>query len=316
MSDSATYGGKGWHLREASHKQDLNQGVGWMSCGLSSETAPLTDVLLHIPGDELAFPEDPDHWLMLERPDIQRIQAEAQGLADAYTAAGVRVHHANPSLSPPPNFLFQRDLFFMTPEGAILARPASPRRAAEAPLAAQVLAGLGVPILATPRGSALMEGADVLWLREDLVGVGVGHRTNEGGHDLVRGVLKEMGVETRSIPMPDRGVQHLLGLVNLATDTLAVVREALAPDALMGLLQELGREVLFLPDDAEMLEGLALNFVSLGEGRILMPGGCPQTRARYESAGLTVSEAVVTEFRKAAGGIGCATGVLSRGAMR
>ncbi len=313
MSDSATYGGKGWHLREASHKQDLTEGVGWMSCGLSSETAPLTDVLLHFPGDELAFPEDPDHWLMLERPDIQKLQAETQGLADAYTAAGVRVHRTQPSCSPPPNFLFQRDLFFMTPEGAILARPASPRRAPEAPLAAEVLAGLGVPILATPRGNALLEGADVLWLKEDLVVVGVGHRTNKGGHDVVQWVLKEMGVETRSIPMPRQGVQHLLGLVNLATDALAVVRETLAPDALVGLLQELEREVLALPDDAEMLKGLALNFVSLGHGRILMSGGCPQTRAHYESAGLTVLEAEVSQYRKAAGGIGCATGVLARG---
>jgi N-dimethylarginine dimethylaminohydrolase len=286
-----------------------------MSCGLSSETAPLTDVLLHLPGDELAFPEAPDHWLMLERPDIQKIQVEFQGLADAFAGAGVRVHRAKPSRRPPPNFLFQRDLFFMTPEGAILARPASPRRAAEAPLAAEVLAGLGVPILATPRGSALMEGADVLWLQEDLVCVGVGHRTNGQGHDLVRGVLKEMGVETRSIPIPTRGVQHLLGLVNLATESLAVVREALAPEALVGLLQDLGQEVLFLPDDQEMLEGLAMNFVSLGHGRILMPAGCPQTRAHYESAGLTVLEAVVTEFRKAAGGIGCATGVLARGGI-
>jgi N-dimethylarginine dimethylaminohydrolase len=313
MNDSATYGGKGWHLREASHKQDLTAGVGWMPCGLSSETAPLTDVILHFPGDELAFPEDPDHWLMLERPDIQGIQAEAQGLADAYADAGVRVHRANPRGGPPPNFLFQRDLFFMTPEGAILSRPASPRRSAEAPLAAEVLAGLGVPILATPRGGALLEGADVLWLREDLVAVGVGHRTNKGGHDLVQSVLKEMGVETRSIPMPRQGVQHLLGLVNLATETLAVVREALAPAALTDLLRDLEREVLSLPDDEEMLEGLALNFVSLGRGRILMPDGCPQTRARYESAGLAVSEAVVTQYRKAAGGIGCATGVLARG---
>ena len=284
-----------------------------MSCGLSSETAPLTDVLLYVPGEELGFSEDPDHWLMLKRPDLQKFQAEAQSLSDAYTDAGVRVHRALPSRRPPPNFLFLRDLFFMTPEGAILARPASPRRAPEAPLAAEVLAGLGVPILATPRGDALMEGADVLWLREDLVAVGVGHRTNDAGHGLVRGVLKELGVETRSIPMPRQGGQHLLGLVNLATETLAVVREALAPAPLVGLLRELGREVLFLPDNAEMLEGLALNFVSLGRGRILMPDGCPQTRAHYESAGLTVSEAVVTQYRRAAGGIGGATGVLARG---
>ena len=48
--------------------------------------------------------------------------------------------------------MFVADLMFMTPEGAILGRPASTVRAGEERLVARRLAELGVPILRVVRG--------------------------------------------------------------------------------------------------------------------------------------------------------------------
>ena len=61
----------------------------------------------------------------LEPLDLSRAQAEHDQLAEAYRAAGVEVLTVGDVPDPPPNRIFCADLFVMTPQGAILARPAS-----------------------------------------------------------------------------------------------------------------------------------------------------------------------------------------------
>jgi len=61
------------------------------------------------------------------------------------------------------------------------------------------LAELGVPILRTIHGQGTFEGADLLWLNEETVVLGIGVRTNREGARQVAEVLKVMGVE-RSHP--------------------------------------------------------------------------------------------------------------------
>ena len=60
------------------------------------------------------------------------------------------------------------------------------------------------------------------------------------------------------------------------------------------------------------MRGIALNFVTLGPQRILMSAGNPVTQAFYEEAGITCHTVEVDELLKAAGGIGCLTGILER----
>ena len=158
----------------------------------------------------MLFPDPPDRFLMLERPDLDRLRRQAEALADFYRGQSVAVHFARPSQPPPPNFLFMRDLFFMTPEGAVLARTASLQRAGEERFTAEALAALGVPILRTPRGAAFLEGADALWLDAQTVLVGLGRRTNREGCTLLAGLLAELGVSVREIPLPE-GVQTSWG---------------------------------------------------------------------------------------------------------
>jgi N-dimethylarginine dimethylaminohydrolase len=50
----------------------------------------------------------------------------------------------------------------------------------------------------------------------------------------------------------------------------------------------------------------------LGPRHVLMPAGCPLTRAAYEAAGISCQEVEIGELLKAAGGMGCLTGILSR----
>src|SRR3546814_2569119 len=91
--------------------------------------------------------------------------------------------------------MFCADLFVMTPEGAILARPASTVRAGEERWVARRLADLGVPILRTLTGTAVFEGADLMWLDPRTAMIGLGLRTNEEAASQIATTLEEIGVE-------------------------------------------------------------------------------------------------------------------------
>lgn len=325
LATTSAYGGPGWVPRAPSHRDDL--GSLWARCGVASEYEPLRAVLLHRPGpevDALGGPDaDPDAALMLEPLDPERLRAQHDGVAAAYRAQGVQVLYVEPpgaeaevrrSPAPPtpPNLLFCADVFFMTPEGAIVGRPASAVRAGEERWVARALADLGIPILRTVAGQGTFEGADALWLDGNTVLVGRGLRTNDEGAAQVEATLAEQGVATRIVDLPLASM-HLMGEIRIVDHDLAFVRRGLCPWRAVEALEDAGCEVHVFPSEAEVVSGMAHNFVVLGPRRILMPAGNPASRAAYESLGVECHEVPVDQVARAAGAIGCLTGVLERG---
>ena len=307
--DAAAYGGEGWSPRS----QPLRQEIGgvWGPCGVETEWSTLKAVLLHQPGKELEALGDPDAVQMLAPVDAGQVREEHDSLAQAYRDAGVAVHYVEPDVTPTPNQMFVADLMFMTPEGAIVGRPASTVRAGEERRVAQRLAALGIPILRSVRGKGTFEGADAAWIDPQTVLLTTGLRTNSEGADQVSSLLEEMGVEVIRVGLP-YGAMHLMGQVRLADRDLAIAWPGRVPYAAVEALRKRGCRVLFCPDVQECVKGFALNFVTLGPRRILMSAGNPVTQAFYEDAGITCHLVHVNELLKAAGGIGCLTGILER----
>ena len=311
-AQAAAFGGEGWQPR-LTHTRD-EMGVLWGEVGQSSEWEPLRAVLLHRPGEEvLAAATHPDQLLMLDQVDLGRMQAQHDALAQAYRDAGVTVHYVEPEDAPPPNLMFVADLFFMTPEGAILARPASRVRAGEERFIARRLAALGAPILRSVHGHATFEGADAMWLAPDRVLVADGLRTNPEGRAQVAATLQEMGIEVIPVGLP-YGTMHLMGTLRILDRDLAVAWSGRVPFAAVRALRSQGAAVHFLPDEGEARRGFALNVVTLSPRKILMPAGNPVTQQFYERLGVECITVAVDELAKAAGAIGCLTGVLQRGA--
>jgi N-dimethylarginine dimethylaminohydrolase len=210
----------------------------------------------------------------------------------------------------PPNLVFMRDLFFMTPEGAIVARPAAEQRAAESRLVASQLADLGAPILATVHGRGCFEGADALWLDPETVLLGLG-RTNHAGADQVSDVLDSLGVHTLRVPVPP-GIQHLLGALAFVDVKHAVLHARAEGTEIESLVRAHGIDLVVLPDDDELTLSRAMNFVALGRGRLVMPAGSPRAEARFRDAGFLCDTLDIDEYLKCAGGLGCAVGILWR----
>jgi N-dimethylarginine dimethylaminohydrolase len=269
-------------------------------------------VLLHRPGRELEeVADDPTGALMRTDLDPPAISSQHDVLAQLYRARGVDVFYVEPPVIPPPNQLFAADTFVMTPEGAILARPASAVRAGEERWVARALADLGIPIVRSVGGGGTFEGADLMWLASDAALVAEGLRTNAEGADQVDAVLKEMGVRTFRTQLPP-GTMHLMGQLRILDRELAIAWPGRFPQDGVDVVESCGFEVIFLPDDAEAQHNFAFNFVVLSPREILMPSGNPQTQGFYETMGITCHTVDVGEIGKAAGSIGCLTGILER----
>jgi len=307
-SSAAAYGGDGWSPRLAAHGDEL--GTLWADCGIDSEWRRLTAVALRRPGAEIAV-DDVDASQFLEAPDPGRARAEHDALGDVYRAAGVEVIAVGEVPRPSPNRMFCADLFVMTPQGAILGRPASTVRAGEEVAVAAALAQARVPILKTLTGRATFEGADLMWLDGETAIIGRGLRTNGQAIDQIGALLAEIGCGLIAVDLP-HGTMHLMGMLRIAGADLAIAWPRRTPHGAVVALRERGYRVAFLPGEDEAENNKALNFVTLGPRRILMPAGNPGARGFYEGLGVEVSETPMAELRKAAGAVGCLTGVVGR----
>jgi arginine deiminase len=304
----ATFGGEGWSQRNQTMRQELS--ALWGDWGVGLEWSRLRAVLLHRPGPEIEGLAEPDKVQMLAPLDVDLFRRQYEGMVTAYEEAGVEVHFVAPDGPVPPNNIFCADLFFMTPEGAILARPASTVRAGEERNVARRLAALDVPILMSVHGSGTFEGADAVWIEEGTAIVATGLRTNEEGADQVEWALRSIGADVVRVDLP-YGSMHLMGTLRFAGPGLAIGYPGRTPHRAVRAVRERGYRILWAPDFDE-IKRLALNFVPLGPNKILMAANCPRTQAMYEAAGIECITVEADELRKAAGGMGCLTGILKR----
>ena len=310
MSVSTAYGGGVWSPRLASMRDDMAE--AWGEWGVSSECGRLHAVLLRRPGPELDAIEDFDAVQMRAGldPDLARRQHDA--LAAAYRACGVEVYYVERGRIDKPNSMFVRDLMLMTPEGAIVTRPASTVRAGEERLVAEALARAGVPILMTVHGGGTFEGADVAWVDRDLCFLAEGLRTNEEGANQVERMLREIGVrDVVRVGLP-YGAMHLDGLLALVDRDLAVVWPRRTPFKVVQTLRARGFRFIEVEDEAETQTCLPMNGVAVAPGEIVVPAGGTTMLARYAEAGVVCHVVDVGELIKAGGGIHCMTGFLKR----
>jgi arginine deiminase len=310
LFNTSAYGGPGWSGREASHRDEI--GMLWASCGIDSEWGRLRSVIVHRPGAELDISlEDPDAVQMLAPVDLGKARDQHDAMVEAYQTEDVIVHHVAPAGTATPNQMFCADLVFLTPEGAIMARPASTVRAGEERQVARRLADIGVPIVRTLRGNATFEGADAMWLDPDTVMVGKGLRTNAEAVGQIAAVLREMGVETLDADLPF-GTMHFMGLLRIVDRDLAVCWWRRTPFAAVRALQERGCEIVWLPEGDDMDLNRGFNFVTLAPRKVLMVAGYPAVQKTLEGAGIECLTVDCSELVKAAGAIGCLTGIVRR----
>lgn len=313
----AAYQGLNWQPRIEAHNAEIKSGVLWNSACVNSEFNKLRKITIFIPSPKTPTVENVESVQHLEKINFQKLSIELNNLRTIFEQLGVKTYLISPVrnryFSPELhyNLFYTRDLFFMTPEGVIISRMASKVRAGEEKHAAKTLTALGIPILRTIGGTGTFEGADALWLRKNLVIIGIGNRTNKEGFLQIKNILKLQGVKCLGIQLP-AGIQHLLGILQIVDADLALVRKSYIPMSAEICLRETGYEILKIEESYEVRSRQSMNFVVVAPRKIVMIKN-PITKNLYNNLGLEVIGEISTdELLKGAGGIGCATGILER----
>lgn len=187
--------------------------------------------------------------------------------------------------------IFPFDPLFTTDAGAVLCRMGKPQREPEVDLAARTLEDLGIPIAGRIEPPGKLEGGDCLWLDERTLAIGRGYRTNDEGIRQMAAILDAQGVKVITVGLPHwtgpRDCLHLLSLISMIDENLAVVHLPLLEAAFVQELQEREIELVQIPENEFRTQ--APNVLVTAPRRCIMLRENPATAARLRSAGCSVT---------------------------
>ncbi len=311
MIDIDAVAGERWFPKDSLFEEDMP--LYWGDWGVSSEVAPLKAVLMRRPGKEVEKFVAADVRFSDVPVDVALMRAQHDSVADIYRAHNVKVYYIEEQREDRPNAVFCRDLFLMTPEGAIVSRPAMASRRGEERYAAKRLAELGVPIVRTICGDGLFEGANAMWVDRQTIVLSTGVRCNRAGYDQVCYELRRMGVtEIIHMQQPYSNI-HIDGLMNAASEDIVMLHAAQIPYDVVDALKKKGYKILEAPSQTEVRQGFGCNFVALRPGLVVTPAGNPRSQELLEKNGVEVIAVDVSEIIKGRGALHCITAFLKRG---
>jgi N-dimethylarginine dimethylaminohydrolase len=303
--------GDRWLPDETPFSVDMPQLWGDWYC--DSEVGTLRTVLMHRPGPELDLisPTSYHNYLFDAPINHARFRDQCDHLLAIYEEHGVTVHLVENQRHDRPNAVYVRDLVTMTPEGAIVGRPATRQRRGEERAVMQTLANLGVPIIKTVNGTGVFEGSNVMWIDRHTCLLGTSSRTNAVGAAQVEEELRNLGVSQILRVSVPYGQIHIDGFISLVDDHKAVISPWLISWDLRRQLLDLGF-TLIEATNLDEVGRLGTNFVALHPGQVIMPEGFPETRALLESNGVDVIPTEFDEVLRGGGAVHCMTAFLKR----
>ncbi len=286
------------------------------SYGSQSMIAPLRRVIVRRP-DAAFGAADPARWHYTAQPELGAAQREHDAFVALLRAAGSEVIAHDAPLPDRADAIFVFDPALITERGAVILSMGKELRRGEEAAQAALYARLGVPIIATLSGDARAEGGDLLWLDAQTLAAGIGFRTNHEGVRQLRAALAPAGIAVLAYDLPyftgPDACLHLLSLISIVDERLAVVYAPLLPTALWQELTARGFRLIEAPE-SEFMFTMATNVLAVAPGQCIMLVGNHVTRAALIAAGCEVQEYIGDEIsRKAEGGATCLTRPLLRG---
>lgn len=262
------------------------------SFGVSSMVAPLKSVALRRPGREM-LNADINKWHYAKELVPEKLLAQYQGFVNVIQKSGAEIHWLNDADDGLADSIFTYDASLITPNGAILMNPGKQLRKDEVALHHNFYKERGIDVIGQINPPGSMEAGDTLWLNDQTLAVGRGFRTNQEGIDQLRAILKDQGINVVQFDLPvyhgSAACLHLMSVVSLLSDDVALVHAPLMPVALYQLMKEMGYTLLEAPvDEFENSGGLNLNVLATAPLAAIAVDGFPKTLELMKSAGCRV----------------------------
>lgn len=300
---------------------DASWGRQW---GLSTDVGRIRSVLMHRPGPELGI-VDPskrieaigsygdleEGWYFQSDspPDIAGMQVQHDALVAALERRGVEIVTQRDVGPRHLKACYTRDPLIMVKGGAIVCRMGTRIRRGEELVTTRTLAELGVPILRTLSGSAVMEGGSFAWIDDSHAVIGCGVRVNREGARQIGEVLATQGVELIVIDLVGYDI-HIDGAFLMVDRDLALVNPFGLPYAFLERLRDLGiRTIEITPED----DGWIINGLAVAPGDLLLPeGSSERTLTALADHGVACEILPFDRMHLNGGGIHCSTTPLVR----
>ncbi len=188
--------------------------------------------------------------------------------------------------------LYAHDPVKFTKKGAIILKSGKKLRQPEAEVYKQFLIEKDIPILGELTGEAVADGGDLVWLDDRTLLIGRGYRTNDEAIRQIKEITKGLVDECIVVQLPhDQGEDeclHLMSLISIIDENLAVVYSRLMPVFLRQMLIKRGFELIEVPD--EEYHRLGCNVLALAPRICMIVSGSPYTKRKLMDAGATVYE--------------------------
>ncbi len=285
-----------------------------------SMVAPLRRVIVKQPEAAYRSQRTIDHQFRdlnyLDAPDYQRALAEHARLVEMLEEAGAEVLAMPPDDRTGLDSIYVHDPALATDRGLILLRMGKAARRDEPEAMRDALLDWDEPVAGELISPATAEGGDLVWLDRYTLLAGRTYRTNDAGLAQLRTLLGPDGISVLGFPLPHwegpARVLHLMSVLSLVDDDLAVVYPRLMPVTLVELLKDRGIQMVDVPDNE--FDSLGCNVLALAPRRALIRQGNPETVRRLKAAGCDVWEFAADEIGyKGSGGPTCLTRPISRG---
>lgn len=277
--------------------------------GAQSMVDPLRRVAVRSPSRAYGT-ADPTRWHYRGQPDLAAACSEHAELMALLEAEGAELIWHEADLPELADAMYVHDPVLVCDAGTIvLSMGKALRRGEEMPLA-QTLEAAGVPIHYRLHGEARAEGGDLLWVDRHTLAVGQGFRTNHAALEQLTEALAPLGVSCVPVPLPvytgADACLHLMSLISMIDEDLAVAYPALLPVPFWRWLAERGIEVVAVPEDEFPTQGP--NVLALAPRRCVLLEDNLETAARLRAAGCAVLTYRGAEIsHKGEGGATCLT---------
>lgn len=249
-------------------------------------------------------------------PDFEEACRESDQFISILEDTGAVVERLAPELCSGLDSLYVHDPVVACGTGFLLGSMGKDYRKPEVDAMASQLRALGIEPSSMENSDALLEGGDVVWLRPDIVAVGLGFRTNYAGIEALTTFCGDSIQAAIPVPLPwwngPEDVLHLMSLISPLDEDTLLVHSRLLPVAFRGWLIEEGFRLLEVPESE--VDSLGGNVLAMGNGTCLIEMSNVHTIRMLQDAGFRVLTYPGRNISLAgSGGPTCLTRPLSRG---
>jgi N-dimethylarginine dimethylaminohydrolase len=251
----------------------------------------------------------------LEKPNREQAIREYDEFCELLASFGIRLEFLPASSDTTLDSLYPRDNAISTDNGMILCTMGKANRVTEPNHHRSIYSTLNISIAGEITAPGSVEGGDVTWLKNNILCVANGYRTNPQGIAQLKQLTSGLVSDFIEVPLPHfRGpndVFHLMSIISPIADDLAVVYSPLMPVPFRNYLLDLGYRLIEVPEQEYDSQGV--NILAVAPGVCVAVEGNPITHQRLLDAGAEVHTFRGSEIcEKGCGGPTCLTRPLER----